>query len=86
MFASGGMLLTAYATAAFGNVYFRLKAATLLAAAANALVYHLFTERRVAAWDTAGTPPRAARIAGLTSIALWATVIIAGRMMSYTMF
>jgi hypothetical protein len=31
-------------------------------------------------------PPTGARVAGLVSICVWATVIIAGRMMSYTMF
>ena len=61
MFVSGAMLLAAYATAAHGNLYFRIKAAALALAGLNALVYHLFVDRRRAAWDAHATPPRAAR-------------------------
>ena len=86
MFISGAMLLAAYATAAHGNLYFRIKAAALAVAGLNALVYHLFVDRRRAAWDAHATPPRAARMAGLVSIVVWTSVILAGRMMSYTMF
>jgi hypothetical protein len=44
------------------------------------------TERQIARWDHLPRPPAAAQRAGLISILLWAAVIIAGRMMSYTMF
>jgi hypothetical protein len=86
MFLSGGALFTGYANAAYSNIYFRLKMAAIVAAGLNALVYHLATERSSAAWDTDATPPLGARAAGLTSILLWTSVILAGRMMSYTMF
>ena len=86
MFITGLMLVTAYATAAYGNLYFRIKVAAMVLAAVNALVYHRYTERRIAEWDDRAAPPRGARVAGLVSICVWATVIVAGRMMSYTMF
>jgi hypothetical protein len=86
MFASGGLLLAGFATAAYGNTYFRLKVAAILLAGVNAAVYHLVTERRIAQWDAGIRPAGPARFAGLASIALWAIVILAGRMMSYTMF
>lgn len=86
MFITGAMLLTAFATSAYGNLYFRIKAVALALAGVNALVYHFTTERTIARWDKAARPPLAARIAGLTSIVVWASVIVAGRMMSYTMF
>ena len=86
MFISGAMLFTAFATAAYGNLYFRIKLAVLLLAGVNALVYHFRAERTIARWDEAARPPLAARMAGLTSIIVWASVIVAGRMMSYTMF
>jgi hypothetical protein len=86
MLVSGAILFTGYATEAYPNVYFRVKMATIALAGVNALVYHLFTERRVARWEH-GTPPvAAARIAGVASLVLWAAVIICGRMMSYTIF
>jgi hypothetical protein len=86
MFASGGMLLAAFATAAYDNLYFRIKAAALILAGVNAIVYHRVTERQIARWDEARRPSVPARAAGLISILLWAVVIVAGRMMSYTMF
>ena len=86
MVGSGGMLLAGYATAAYGNTYFRIKVAALCLAALNAWLYHRLTERSIASWNSDRVPPLAARAAGLASIVLWLTVILAGRMMSYTMF
>jgi hypothetical protein len=86
MFVSGGMLVIAYASNAYGNMYFRIKVVALLLAFVNALFYHTVTERRIAGWNDADRPPLPARIAGLTSIVVWTAVILAGRMMSYTMF
>jgi hypothetical protein len=86
MFITGFMLLAGFATAAYDNVYFRVKVLAMVLAAVNALVYHRFTERRIIQWDDVPGPPTAARMAGLVSISVWMTVIIAGRMMSYTMF
>ena len=85
MFISGFLLFAGFATAAYDNLYFRIKVAAMLLAAVNAFVYHRVTERRIAQWD-AGVPPTGARAAGLVSICVWAVVIVAGRMMSYTMF
>jgi hypothetical protein len=68
------------------NVFFRLKMLALLLAAANALALHFVSGRRKASWDAAPRPPPSARVAGLASILLWTAVIVAGRMMSYTMF
>ena len=86
MFLSGGILLAAYATSAYGNLYFRIKAVALVLAAVNAFFYHRMTERQIHRWDEARLPSLPARSAGLISIAVWAVVIICGRMISYTMF
>lgn len=86
MLVTGLMLVTAYATAAYGNLYFRIKVSAMVLAAINAFIYHRSTERRIADWDESSVPPAGARAAGLISICVWTTVIIAGRMMSYTMF
>jgi hypothetical protein len=86
MFISGAVLFTGFATKAYGNVYFRLKLAAIVLAGVNALVYHLVTERRIAHWNEAARPPQPVRFAGVISIVMWAIVIMAGRMMSYTMF
>ena len=66
--------------------YFRIKMAAIVLAGANALVFRLAAGREVNRSAPATVTPMLARISGLTSIALWAPVIVAGRMMSYTMF
>lgn len=86
MLVSGATLFTAYATLAYGNLFFRLKMAALVLAGVNAGVLHFVTQRTSASWDAAPRPPSAARAAGFVSIALWVAVMLAGRMMSYTMF
>jgi hypothetical protein len=86
MFVTGFMLLAGFATTAYGNVYFRIKIAAMALAAVNAFVYHRFTERRIAEWDSSPQTPVRARVAGLISICVWACVIVSGRLMSYTMF
>jgi hypothetical protein len=86
MFVTGSMLAAAYATRAYGNPYFRIKMLALVLAGVNALLYHVVTERRIIEWDGRETPPGPARLAGLISIALWAIVVLAGRMISYTLY
>jgi hypothetical protein len=78
--------MAAYASAAFANVFFRVKVVAILLAGANAVVYHRVTERQIARWDEARRPSRPAQAAGLISIILWVSVILAGRAMSYTIF
>ena len=82
MLASGATLFTAFATLAYANGFFRLKVAAIGLAAANALLFHFVTRPATAAADT----PLSVRAAGLVSIVLWTFVVLAGRMMSYTMF
>ena len=86
MFISGALLFTGFATKAYGNVYFRIKLTAIVLAGVNALVYHRMTERRIAHWNDAARPPMPARLAGVISIVVWTIAIMAGRMMSYTMF
>ena len=86
MFVTGALLLSGAATAAYGNAYFRVKMSALFLAGVNAIVYHMVTERGIRNWNDDARPPLAARMAGLISVVLWATVILAGRMMSYTLY
>lgn len=86
MLLSGTALFTAFATAAYGNPYFRIKLLLLLLAAVNALVFHRLAAPRPERIGDSGSPPAAVRLAGFLSLAIWAGVIVMGRMMSYTMF
>lgn len=86
MLVSGATIFTGFATSAYKNPYFRVKVIALALAGINALVYHTNIERRIALWDRVPTPPVAARMAGIISIIAWTSVILAGRMMSYTLY
>ena len=82
---SGTLLFWSDPVRFYGNVFFRVKVLALVLAAANAVAYHLGIERRLLEWDTAATP-RAAKIAGATSIAVWAIVVVVGRLIAYNWF
>jgi hypothetical protein len=82
---SGTLLFWSDPVKFYGNIFFRVKLVALVLAAANALAYHLGIERRLVEWDTA-SPPRAAKIAGATSIAVWMVVVVVGRLIAYNWF
>jgi len=86
MIVTGAMLFAGFATRAYENTFFRIKVAAILIAGVNALVFHFVTERQIARWDDAASPPRGAKLAGGISMLAWVVVILAGRIMSYTMF
>ena len=86
MLLSGAALFTAFATAAYGNPFFRIKLLLLLLAGVNALVFHRFAAPSPDRRAEGGTPLTAARLAGVLSLLIWTGVIVMGRMMSYTMF
>lgn len=85
MLLSGSALFAAFATAAYGNPFFRIKLLLLLLAGVNALVFHMFAAPSPERLAGPGTLA-AARVAGFLSLSTWAGVIVMGRMMSYTMF
>ena len=82
---SGTLLFWSDPVKFYGNVFFRIKLLALALAAVNALAYHLGIERKLVEWDTAATP-RAAKIAGATSIAVWTLVVVVGRLIAYNWF
>jgi hypothetical protein len=86
MIATGVALFWAKPVYSWGHVFFRIKIAALALALANAAAFHVGIERRVVDWDLAPTPPRAARLAGVISIALWAVIVVAGRLIGYNWF
>lgn len=67
----------------YGKVFFWVKMALMVLAGINAMVFHWTTYRSVAAWDTSPKAPTGARLAGAFSLALWAGVIVFGRITAY---
>lgn len=86
MVVSGLLLFSSDPVRFFGNIFFRVKAVGLVLALLNALAFHIGVERRLVDWDTAAIPPRAARLAGSVSIALWAVIVATGRFAAYNWF
>lgn len=86
MIASGTLLFYAAPLRAYENVFFRIKMAALVLALMNAWLFHLTFYRRVAEWDLDPVPPRRVRMAGGVSLALWALIMTAGRMIPYQVY
>jgi len=57
------------------NVFFRIKMVMLALAGVNAWIFH-----------RAEPSPSAARAAGAVSLFLWASIVVAGRMIAYNWF
>lgn len=58
-----------------------LKVCLVFAALANAVLLQVGAMRRAAAWDTDVMPPLGARAAAAASLALWACVLVCGRLL-----
>jgi len=81
---SGFAMFAAHASDLIGNPVFGLKIALILAAGANAGLFHATVYRGAQAWDVDTMPPFAARAAAALSLLLWIAVIACGRLLAYT--
>jgi hypothetical protein len=81
---TGALLFYSQPMRYYTNFWFWLKSGMLILAGVNAAVFHLTTYQSVDTWDTAQVTPPAARFAGVFSLALWAGIIITGRMTAYS--
>jgi hypothetical protein len=75
---SGVMLVWAQPLRYYGKTFFWWKMGLMGLAGVNAGVIHAITRRSEAAWDS-----RAARLAGVASLVLWAGVLTFGRLVAY---
>ncbi|MDR3475275.1 MAG: hypothetical protein P4M09_26790 [Devosia sp.] len=81
---TGLLMFTANATTFLVNTPFWLKMGAIGLAGLNMFIFELLTVKTAAAWDRGAPTPRAAKVAGMLSILLWASVIILGRVIGYT--
>ena len=58
----------------------------MLLAGLNVWLFHSRVYPGVIKWDLDPIPPKAARIAGAVSLALWIGVVVSGRMIAYNWF
>jgi hypothetical protein len=86
MITTGLLLFYAIPVRNYQNIFFRVKVVMLLLAGLNVWIFHNRVERRIAEWDLDQVAPRAARVAAVLSLTLWALIIVAGRMIAYNWF
>ncbi len=86
MVISGALLFYAIPIRSWHNVFFRFKLILLVVAGINVWVFHARVWRSVSDWDADPVTPPAARAAGAASLALWAAIIVSGRMIAYDWF
>jgi hypothetical protein len=80
---TGALLFTAEATKLIFLNVFWLKVTLIVLAGLNALWFELRWGRNTAQWDTGTLLPTGVRLAGWTSLVLWAGVISCGRLIPY---
>lgn len=81
--ASGLLLFIAHAADLIGNRMFLIKVGLIMAAGANAALFHTGPWSGVAQWDTQASAPAGARALAAASIILWVGVITCGRWIAY---
>src|SRR5438034_6533202 len=83
---SGTLLFYAAPLLRYENIFFRAKMVTLVLAGVNVWVFHSTVYRKLAEWDLDPIPPRRARVVGGLALALWAVLIMLGRMIPYQVY
>jgi len=83
MAVTGVLLFTATPVDYYRNLSLRIKVVLMVVAGFNVWFFHARTRRRIADWDSVVTPPTAARVAAIVSLAAWTGVVIAGRLIAY---
>lgn len=82
---TGSLLFSSKAFDYGHNFYFQAKLMLLLLAGLNMVFFHLIGGRRLDKWDALHTTPFLAKLAGALSLTIWATVIVLGRWVGFTM-
>src|SRR5436190_22277232 len=83
---TGVALLYAQPMRFYPNIFFWLKMFLMALAGLNAMAFHYLTYSSVSRWDKDPILPPAARMAGALGLALWMTVVVAGRLIAYNWF
>ena len=82
---TGFLLFSSSATSYAGDLPFRLKMLTMAVAGCNMLAFHFFPYRTVGRWDVAINPPLAAKLSAGLSLACWATIVVFGRWVGFSL-
>jgi hypothetical protein len=80
---TGVLLFIADATALAGNPALRIKLLLIVLAILNTVIFHRWTARSMSNWDVGQPTPLGAKLAGIVSLVLWASVVAGGRLIAY---
>ena len=83
---TGVLLAYAIPVRTYQSVWFRAKMIMLVLAAFNIWYFHYRVYPKRAEWDRDPRPPWVVRRAGLVSIILWFSIVVAGRFIAYNWF
>jgi hypothetical protein len=86
MVLSGLLLFYSAPVRYYYNIFFRIKFLVMALAGVNLWVFHARMHRRIDEWDHANAPPGPVRLVGALSLASWAGVAVAGRLIAYNWF
>lgn len=81
---TGSLMFITNAGVYYHNFYFRSKMVLLVLAAVNMGSFELTLGRTAHRWDKAATAPRQGQVVAVLSIAIWISVIFAGRLIGFT--
>jgi hypothetical protein len=84
MILTGTLLFTPFAARKYCyNPAFQTKLILILLAGINMSVFHFTIYRDVSKWDETSSTPLLAKVVGSLSVLLWASVVVAGRLIGF---
>ena len=83
---TGMILFIAEPDRFLSNPFFVVKLVALGLAVLNLVIFHAAIYARVSGWNNDAGPPFAARMSAAISLMLWATILVASRLVAYNWF
>ena len=86
MSVTGLLLFYAIPVRNYQNIFFRIKILLIVIAGINAFFFHRRMSKEAKVWDKDSSIPSSMKNSAITSLVLWSSVIISGRMIAYSWF
>jgi len=86
MTVTGFLLFYAIPVRSYQNIFFRIKMLLIVFAGINAFLFHRRMSKEAITWDINSSIPNSMKNRAITSLVLWSTVVITGRMIAYNWF
>ena len=86
MSVTGLLLFYAIPVRNYQNTFFRIKILLIVIAGINAFFFHKRMSNEAKVWDQDSSIPSSIKSRAITSLVLWSSVIISGRMIAYNWF